>query len=45
METLRSLMTLAAFLAFAGIVWWAYAPSRKARFDDDARSIFGRNDE
>ena len=32
MEELRSLVTLAAFLAFGGIVWWAYAPARKARW-------------
>ena len=29
MEALRSLMTLSAFVAFLGIVWWAYAPTRK----------------
>jgi cytochrome c oxidase cbb3-type subunit 4 len=45
MELLRSLMTVLAFAAFGGIVWWAYAPSRKDRFEDDARIIFGRNDE
>ena len=33
---LRSLVTVAAFAAFLGIVWWAYAPSRKARFERDA---------
>ena len=26
METIRSLVTLAAFSSFLGIVWWAYAP-------------------
>ena len=26
---IRSLITLAAMTAFFGIVWWAYAPSRK----------------
>ena len=26
---LRTLVTLAAMAAFLGIVWWAYAPSRK----------------
>ena len=30
MDILRTLMTLAAFTAFLVIVWWAYAPSRKA---------------
>jgi len=36
---IRSLVTLAAFAAFLGIVWWAYAPGRRARLDDAARSI------
>lgn len=34
---LRSLVTVAALAAFLGIVWWAYAPSRRARFEQDAR--------
>jgi len=38
---LRSLVTVAAVAAFAGIVWWAYAPSRKARFERDALLPFG----
>jgi cytochrome c oxidase cbb3-type subunit 4 len=33
----RSLVTLAAFVAFLGIVWWAYAPARRERFERDAR--------
>lgn len=40
MELLRSLVTLAAFTAFLGIVWWAYAPVRKSRFDEDGRLPF-----
>lgn len=36
MNLLRTLLTLAAFGTFLGIVWWAYAPSRKARFERDA---------
>ena len=43
LETLRIAVTLAAFAAFLAIVWWAYAPSRKAEWqrrgaleDDDA---------
>ena len=35
----RSLVTLAAFAAFLGIVWWAYTPSRKERLDRAASSI------
>jgi cytochrome c oxidase cbb3-type subunit 4 len=41
---LRSLMTLAAFAAFVGIVWWAYAPSRRARFERDALLPFEEAD-
>ena len=37
MEELRSLVTLAAFLAFGGIVWWAYAPARKAKWERDGQ--------
>jgi cytochrome c oxidase cbb3-type subunit 4 len=33
---LRSLVTVAALAAFLGIVWWAYAPSRRERFERDA---------
>jgi len=29
--------TLIAFLTFLGICCWAYTPSRKSRFDADAR--------
>jgi len=32
----RSLVTLAAFAAFLGIVWWAYGSARKERFERDA---------
>lgn len=37
---IRTLVTVLALAAFAGIVWWAYAPSRKSRFEDDARLVF-----
>ena len=36
---LRNLITLAAFLGFAGIVWWAYAPRRKEYFEEAAHSV------
>jgi cytochrome c oxidase cbb3-type subunit 4 len=36
----RGLVTAAAFVAFAAIVWWAYAPARRARFERDARLPF-----
>ncbi len=42
METdfLRGLITVVAFCAFVGIVAWAYAPSRRERFERDARLPF-----
>jgi len=33
---IRIAVTLASFAAFLGIVWWAYAPARKRRFEEDA---------
>jgi len=33
---LRIVITVAALAAFLGIVWWAYAPARKQRFERDA---------
>jgi cytochrome c oxidase cbb3-type subunit 4 len=33
---LRSLVTVVACAAVVGNVWWAYAPSRRARFERDA---------
>ena len=43
-NTLRNLMTLLAFGAFLGIVWWAYGPSRKERFEQDACLVFDENE-
>ena len=34
---LRSLVMVAALAAFLGIVWWAYGPARKERFERDGR--------
>ena len=33
---LRSLVTVLAFVAFIGIVWWAYSDRRKATYDEAA---------
>jgi len=41
---LRSLVTVAALAAFLGIVWWAYTPSRKQRFERDALLPFDGED-
>jgi cytochrome c oxidase cbb3-type subunit 4 len=43
-NTLRILVTVAAFAAFLGIVWWAYAPARRERFERDALLPFGEDD-
>ncbi len=36
-QDLRSIVTVASFVAFLGIVWWAYGAPRKAAFDEAAR--------
>ena len=33
---LRSLFTVLAFIAFAGIVWWAYSDRRKQTYEEAA---------
>ena len=37
LETLRIAVTLGAFASFLGIVWWAYAPSRRAEWESRGR--------
>jgi cytochrome c oxidase cbb3-type subunit 4 len=44
LNLIRSLVTLAAFVAFLGIVWWAYSPSRKKRLEDTGRSVLEEHD-
>jgi cytochrome c oxidase cbb3-type subunit 4 len=34
---LRSLFTVLAFVAFVGIVWWAYSDRRKVAYEEAAR--------
>lgn len=36
----RTLATVLVFLAFMGIAWWAYGPSRKKYFDEAAQLPF-----
>ncbi len=43
-NTLRSIVTIAAFAAFIGIVWWALSGRNQARFDEAARLPFGQDD-
>ena len=40
LNLVRSLLTVAALVAFLGIVWWAYSPSRRERFERDAMMPF-----
>ena len=44
-NVVRGLMTIAAFAAFLGIVWWAYGPARKERFEHDALLPFREDDD
>ncbi len=39
-NTLRSLVTVAAFVCFVGIVWWAWSGRNAADFDKAARLPF-----
>ena len=39
LNLIRSLLTVAAFVAFVGIVWWAYSPSRRKHLEDAGRSV------
>ncbi len=34
---MHSIATVAAFLAFIGICWWAYRPANRERFEADGR--------
>jgi len=36
---IRSIVTVAAFAAFIGIVWWAYAPAHRERMERIGRSV------
>jgi cytochrome c oxidase cbb3-type subunit 4 len=42
---IRSLVTVASFLVFVGIVWWAYSARRRDAFDEAARSVLEEPDE
>lgn len=40
----RSLITLICFIAFIGIVIWAYSKGRRSRFDEAAQLPFADDD-
>jgi cytochrome c oxidase cbb3-type subunit 4 len=42
---MRSIVTLASFLLFIGIVWWAYSARRRDAFDEAARSVLDEPDD
>lgn len=44
-NTLRSIVTVVAFLAFLGIVIWAYSDRSKAAFDQAARLPFDEDED
>ena len=44
-NVIRSIVTVAAFVAFLGIVWWAYAPARRARMEQAGRSVLEEEDQ
>lgn len=39
-SNLQSIATIAAFIAFIGIAWWAFSPKNKKRFEQDAQLAF-----
>jgi cytochrome c oxidase cbb3-type subunit 4 len=42
--TIRSIVTVVAFLTFLGIVFWVYSGAQKNRFDAAARLPFEEDD-
>ena len=44
-NTLRSIVTVAAFVAFIGIVLWAYSDRSKAAFEKAAMLPFEEDDD
>jgi cytochrome c oxidase cbb3-type subunit 4 len=42
---LRAAVTVMAFAAFVGVLWWAYRPGHKARFERDALLPFDETDD
>ena len=39
LDDIQSLVTVASFATFIGVVWWAYSARRKSAFDRAARSV------
>ena len=45
MTFLRALATVLVMIGFFAVVWWAYGPSRKQRFEEDAKLPFVEDDQ
>lgn len=45
LNTLRGVSTILVMIAFAGICWWAFSPSRKKKFDDAANLPFADDEQ
>ena len=45
LNDLRSVITIASFATFLGVVWWAYSARRRGGFDRAAQSIFEEDDD
>lgn len=42
-NTFRAMSVVLVALAFAGVCWWAFSPSRKQRFKDAAELPFAED--
>ena len=45
LNDIRSVITIASFATFLGIVWWAHSARRRSGFDRAARSILEDGDD
>jgi cytochrome c oxidase cbb3-type subunit 4 len=45
LDDIRSIITVASFATFLGIVWWAYSARRSSAFDRAARSVLEEADD
>jgi len=43
-NTLRTVITVASFVCFIGIVWWAWSGLNRAAFDEAARLPFEQDE-
>jgi cytochrome c oxidase cbb3-type subunit IV len=45
LNDLRSVITIASFATFLGVVWWAYSARRRSGFERAAQSILEEDDD